>query len=93
MAERPDQRMLREVTARQGRMIRARGRKNCLWSSVAVFGSVGWSIAIPAVLGVALGVWIDNRWHSRFSWSVMLLVAGLLAGCINAWRHISGGQK
>lgn len=93
MPETPGQRMIREVGEKQDRMIRARGRKNGVWSSIAIFGSVGWSIVIPTVLGVVLGVWIDSRWQSRFSWTVMLLVAGLVAGCVNAWLHISGGQK
>ena len=93
MAETPDQRMIREVGEKQARMIRARGRRDGLWRSIAIFGSVGWSVAIPTVLGVAAGVWIDSRWPSRFSWTVMLLVVGLILGCINAWKHISGGEK
>lgn len=93
MAESPDERMIREVGEKQERMSRARGRKNGLWSSIAVFGSVGWSVAIPTVVGVAVGIWIDNRWPSRFSWTVMLLVGGLVMGCVNAWMHISGGRK
>jgi len=93
MPETPDERMIREVGAKQERMIRARDEKNNLWSSIAVFGSVGWSVAIPTVLGVVIGIWIDSRWHSRFSWAVMLLVGGLVLGCVNAWMQISRGQK
>lgn len=93
MGETPDERMIREVGVRQKRMIRARGEKNSLWSSISILGSVGWSIALPTVVGAAVGVWIDGRWHSRFSWTVMLLIAGLIMGCVNAWTHISGGEK
>lgn len=85
--------MIREVGRKQERMIRARGEKNAVWSAVALFGSVGWSVVIPTVVGVAVGVWIDSRWHSRFSWTVMLLIAGLMMGCLNAWMHVYGGRK
>ncbi len=93
MPETPGDRMIREVGEKQERMIRARGRRDGVWSSIALFGSVGWSVAIPTIVGVAIGVWIDTRWHSRFSWAVMLLIAGLIVGCVNAWKQITGGRK
>lgn len=93
MAETPGERMIREVGEKQERMIRARKEKDGFWNAIAVFGTVGWSVAIPTLVGVALGIWIDSRWRSRFSWTIMLLLAGLLAGCFNAWMQISGGRK
>ncbi|HWE49972.1 MAG TPA: AtpZ/AtpI family protein [Bryobacteraceae bacterium] len=93
MAETPDQRLLREVGVKQERMLRARESKSSHWSAIAILGSVGWSIAVPTVVGAAAGVWVDNRWPSRFSWTVMLLFGGLLLGCVNAWIHITGDPK
>lgn len=55
------------------------------WFGLGMFGLVGWSIAIPTLLGVALGVWIDRRWPSQFSWTLMLMVGGVVMGCLNAW--------
>jgi ATP synthase protein I len=43
--------------------------------------------------GVALGAWIDRRWPSRFSWTLMLLVGGLLLGCVNAWMRIEHERR
>ena len=66
-----------------------------VWFSLGLFGLVGWSIAIPTLLGVALGVWIDSRWPSRISWTLTLLFVGVVVGCINAWywiRQESGGK-
>ena len=40
-----------------------------IWFGLGMFGMVGWSIAIPAVLGVFLGVWIDRQSASRYSWT------------------------
>ena len=53
-----------------------------------MFGVVGWSVAIPTLIGVAVGLWIDGRWPSRFSWTLMLLIVGVALGCINAWYWV-----
>jgi len=86
------ERMLREVGAKQDRMLRARGRKSGLLSSIAILGVVGWSVAVPTLVGVALGLWVDHRWPSRFSWTLMLLVGGLVLGCASAWLRVKGDQ-
>jgi len=89
----PAERMIREVGSKQQRMVRARGRKNGAWSSIAILGVVGWSVSIPTLIGVAAGVWIDHRWPSRFSWTLMLLVGGLVLGCVSAWLRVKGDQS
>ena len=50
---------------------------------------VGWSVAIPSLLGIGLGVWIDTHIQSKYSWTLMLLVIGVALGCLNAWYWIS----
>ena len=57
-----------------------------------MFGLIGWSVVIPTLLGVALGLWIDQTWPSRYSWTLMLLLLGIILGCLNAWRWISQEQ-
>ena len=86
------ERMIRQVGAKQDRMVRARRDKNGGWSGIAILGVVGWSIAVPTLAGVALGVWIDHHWPSRFSWTLMLLVGGLVFGCVSAWMRVKGDQ-
>lgn len=86
MADTPDDRMRTEVARKASRRRRAAREQNrSVWFSLGLFGLVGWSIAIPALLGVALGVWIDARWPSRISWTLTLLFVGIVMGCINAW--------
>jgi ATP synthase protein I len=84
-----ESRMRAEVArkARQ-RASGARDRDRGIWFSLGLFGVVGWSIALPTLLGVALGVWIDTRWPSRVSWTLTLLFVGIVMGCVNAWRWI-----
>ncbi len=74
--------------------MRARSRGDqSVWFGLGMFGLVGWSVSIPTVLGVALGVWIDLRWPSRYSWTLMLLVIGVALGCMNAWFWLSRERK
>jgi len=85
------ERMLREVASKQRSMERARSKWS--WSSIAILGVIGWSITVPTLIGVAVGLWIDRRWPSRFSWSLMLLVGGLLVGCFHAWLRVKGNHS
>lgn len=92
MPETPQEKMIREVGARQRRMMRARKEKPAGWSAFSMLGVIGWSVVIPTLVGIALGAWIDHRWPGRFSWTVILLVAGLAAGCVSAWLRIREEQ-
>ncbi|MBZ5611390.1 MAG: AtpZ/AtpI family protein [Acidobacteriia bacterium] len=84
--------MIREVAVKQERIARARGRQNGVLSSIAILGVVGWSVAVPTLIGVAVGLWVDHHWPSRFSWTLTLLVAGLVFGCAAAWQRVKGDQ-
>jgi ATP synthase protein I len=74
------------VVAKQARKLHARRQgEESAWFGLGMFGLIGWSVALPALLGIAIGLWIDARWPSRFSWTLMLLVMGVAVGCLNAW--------
>ncbi|MBZ5602302.1 MAG: AtpZ/AtpI family protein [Acidobacteriia bacterium] len=88
MPDTPEQRMIRDVAAKQQRMLRARREKKGNWSALSILGVVGWSVVVPTLAGIALGAWIDLRFPSRFSWTVILLIVGLALGCATAWRRI-----
>ena len=75
------------------RKARARGRKNqSPWFGLGMFGLVGWSIALPTVLGTSLGMWLDGRWPGPVSWTLTLLFIGVVLGCANAWYWIRQEQ-
>jgi ATP synthase protein I len=59
------------------------------WSGLGMFGMVGWSVAIPTVLGALLGAWLDRHHAKGYSWTLALLVAGLMIGCATAWYWVS----
>jgi len=71
--------------------LRIRGgeqRKQTLWFGLGMFGLIGWSVAIPTLIGTGLGLWIDSNYPSRFSWTLMLLIIGVAIGCMNAWYWV-----
>ena len=78
-----------QVEKKAGRKLRARREKKSIWFALGMFGMVGWSVAIPTLLSIALGVWIDKHFQSRYSWTLMLLVVGVALGCLNAWYWIN----
>lgn len=64
-----------------------------VWSGLGMMGLIGWSVAIPTLLGSALGIWLDKHYPNEHSWTLMLLVAGLCLGCFNAWRWVEKEDK
>lgn len=79
----------RSVSSSVERKIRHRDRPHRrVWFGLGMFGLVGWSIAVPTLLGIGLGIWIDRRWPSPLSWTLMLLVLGMVVGCFHAWTWI-----
>lgn len=63
-----------------------------IWAGLGLFGMVGWSVIVPTLLGIALGIWIDRRFPSPYSWTLMLLFVGVVIGCLNAWYWIQKEQ-
>lgn len=77
------------VGQRERRKIRRREeREKGIWFGLGMFGLVGWSVALPTLAFLALGIWVDGQYESRFSWTLMLLVVGVALGCFNAWYWI-----
>lgn len=80
----------REVGAKAERKLRAqRHVTRTVWFGLGMMGLIGWSVAIPTLLGAALGLWLDQRFPDGRSWTLALLVAGLSIGCLNAWHWVT----
>jgi len=82
--------LTRALDEAEKRKIRARRRREeSIWFGLGTFGLVGWSVAIPTLIGLALGLWLDAHYPQRFSWTLALLFAGIILGCVNAWYWVS----
>jgi len=83
-----------EVKAQAMRKLKAQASGNgTLWSGFGMFGLIGWSVAIPTFLGALLGLWLDERHGETHSWTLALLVAGLVIGCWNAGYWVAKEEK
>ncbi|MFP3983267.1 MAG: AtpZ/AtpI family protein [Desulfurivibrionaceae bacterium] len=64
-------------------------KQGSVFFGLGLFGMVGWSVAIPAVLGTLLGRWLDSLYRSETSWTITGLITGLAVGCLVAWRWLN----
>ena len=88
-APQPEGRLGDEVARRVARRRRAeREAHRSIWSSLGLFGIVGWSVSVPTLAGLAAGLWLDGRFAGRVSWTLTLLAVGMVVGCLNAWYWI-----
>ena len=78
-----------QVAAQAARKLKARAKDHDnVWFGFGMFGLIGWSVAIPTLGGALLGIWLDVRYPSTHSWTLVLLVTGLCIGCWNAARWV-----
>lgn len=87
-------RLSEEVGKKEARKIKARRSKDRgVWFGLGTFGLVGWSVAIPTLIFTALGIWIDAKSSGRYSWTLMLLLVGVIVGCLNAWFWVNRERR
>jgi ATP synthase protein I len=79
-----------QVGAKAARKAKARrDADRGVWFGLGMMGLIGRSVAIPTLLGAALGAWLDGTRQGSHSWTLALLVAGLVLGCGNAWHWVT----
>jgi ATP synthase protein I len=83
-----------EVESKVTRKLSARRHRTLgVWFGLGMMGLIGWSVTVPTLLGAALGLWLDRHYPQQYSWTLALLVAGLMIGCWNAWHWIVKEDK
>lgn len=93
MAEQRDD-LRRQVGRRAERKLEARRQsRRSAWFGLGMFGLVGWSVTIPTLAGVALGLWLDRRFPGQASWTLTGLIIGVALGCLNAWFWVRQESK
>ena len=86
--------LIRQVGVKETRKLKAQRRvTQTVWSGLGMMGLVGWSVAVPTLLGTALGIWVDKHYPSVHSWTLTLLIIGLCIGCLNAWHWVAKEDK
>ncbi|MGD0963881.1 MAG: AtpZ/AtpI family protein [Candidatus Acidiferrales bacterium] len=79
----------REIGAKAARKLRMQRQGGPgVWFGLGMSGLIGWSVTVPTLVGAMLGLWLDRRHPGPHSWTLMLLVVGLVIGCANAWHWV-----
>jgi len=77
------------ISDKSARKIRARAEaERSIWFWLGMMGLVGWSVAVPTLLGVFIGAWLDRVYPAEVSWTLTLLLLGLGIGCVQAWYWV-----
>ena len=93
MREPPDELGRRLSHEAERKAQRRREKRAGVLYAVGTFGIVGWSVAVPTLLCLAIGVWLDRRFQTQASWTLAMLLAGITLGCLNAWYWVSKQQQ
>lgn len=84
----------KQIDEKEKRKLKAlNNHKQSVWSGLGMFGMVGWSVVVPALLGAALGIRLDKNYPQSFSWTLTCLILGLVIGCIIAWNWVAKENK
>jgi ATP synthase protein I len=87
--EQKQQQLANIVGSKAKRKMRARREDRTeVWFGLGMMGLIGWSVSLPTLIGVALGMWLDTLDSGPHSWTLALLVAGLCIGCFIAWHWV-----
>lgn len=83
------QKFLGKIKDKSVRKVKARKEEEMsIIYGLALLGFVGWSVGIPTLIGVAIGLWLDEVWLTPLSWTLILMLVGLALGCLNAWYWV-----
>lgn len=82
------------IEAKEKRILKEKNKsKLSILFGLGLLGIIGWSVAIPSLLGTLLGIWLDNRFPGKQSWTLTLLFIGLIMGCLSAWYWLTREDK
>ncbi len=87
-------RFSRQVAEKEKRKLKAlRDNRRSVWFGLGMFGMIGWSVAVPTLLGAMLGIWLDKNHPQSFSWTLTFIVMGIVGGGVVAANWISKEEK
>jgi ATP synthase protein I len=89
----PKKKIEEKIQSDVKKKIKAKDEKDDIMFGLGVFGIIGWSISIPTLLGIFLGLYLDDHFSLGFSWTLTLLFVGVIVGCLNAWYWVKQKSK
>ncbi|MGD9638285.1 MAG: AtpZ/AtpI family protein [Alphaproteobacteria bacterium] len=81
-----DEKTVEKIGEKLKRRIEARkGKRGNPYMGFLFMGMVGWSFAVPFVLSLGLGVWLDSKFETSSVWTLNFLFIGLGLGLFNVF--------
>jgi predicted F0F1-ATPase subunit len=69
-------------------------KKSNTMELLAQVSTLSWNLVVPIVGGVLLGAYLDKRTGNEFTWTLSLLVLGVMISLSNLYSlYIEHGQK
>jgi ATP synthase protein I len=94
LREEKNRRFAEEIRRQSEKRIESGREKDySVWFGLGHFGAIGWSVALPTVMGIAAGIWLDGRMESDVSWTLTLFGGGLFLGLASAWFWLRRERK
>jgi ATP synthase protein I len=85
---------IKKIEKKEKRKLRAQKKRGqAIWFGLGLFGVIGWSVMVPTLIGIAVGIWADRKWPGQISWTLTFLFAGIILGCLNAWYWVEKERK
>ena len=77
-----------KIRAKEEQRIKARCRECENYNWLGMLGLIGWSVMIPLIGGIFLGIWLDSVFKGKYSFTLIFMLSGLAAGCLLSWHWI-----
>lgn len=63
------------------------------WEWAGMAGQVGFDVALPMVVGLLIGLKLDDVWGTRPTLTLALFVLGIVIGCTSLFRIVRDASK
>ncbi len=85
-----EKKLARTIENKERRKLKQKRKaKHPILKGLGMFGLIGWTVTAPTLLGTFVGIWLDDHYPSKRSWTLTFLITGLILGCIGAWYWLS----
>lgn len=74
-------------------LVKARKERSTLWHNASIIGIGGWLFVLPVVGGAYLGWYLDKKVPIGISWTITLIILGIISGLYNLWFYFRGSGK
>ncbi|MFQ3566699.1 MAG: AtpZ/AtpI family protein [Aggregatilineales bacterium] len=83
--------LVEDIARKERRKLRHRRHGGGIWFGLGTFGIVGWSIALPTLIGIAVALWANSIRPG--TWTLGFFFLGLAIGLFNAWQWVAKEQR